>query len=180
MSTVATRLTVDQFLARPERGDVREELIEGEVIEVGRGGPLHEETKARFCQKLGHYFEHSKLPGVAFPETAYYLTEHYAPMPDISVVLSGKLDPQGTGRISAVPDLAIEVVSSESAVLLRKKVDLYLERGVRAVWVAYPELAIIDVYTNAGVKRLDATDSLEQPDLLPGFSVRVADLFTAS
>jgi Uma2 family endonuclease len=177
MGTVAARVTVDQFLGMPERGDVREELIDGEIIEMGRGGPLHEKVKAKFGRKLGAYFENNDLPGDVFQESTYYLTEHDSPMPDLSVVLSGELDAKGSGRISAVPDIAIEVVSSETAAFLQKKITLYLSAGVRAVWVAYPELAIIDVYSKAGVRRLNSTDTLEDPDLLPGFSVPVAALF---
>jgi Uma2 family endonuclease len=35
--------------------------------------------------------------------------------------------------------LAVEIVSSETAAFLERKITLYLETGSQAVWVAYPQ-----------------------------------------
>jgi Uma2 family endonuclease len=59
---------------------------------------------------------------------------------------------------------------------LRKKIQTYLNSGVKAVWVAYPELRLIDVYTAEGVRRLESGDVLTE-SILPGFSIPVADFF---
>jgi Uma2 family endonuclease len=60
------------------------------------------------------------------------------------------------------------------------KVWHYLERSVKMVWVADPEDRSVTVY-RAGVPavHLTATDMLDGADALPGFSVRVAELFAA-
>ena len=58
---------------------------------------------------------------------------HDAPMPDVSAVLQERLQPGHTGLIPICPDIAIEVVSSEPAKVLRAKVQLYLQHGTRAV-----------------------------------------------
>lgn len=99
------------------------------------------------------------------------------PKPDASVVLRTRWESGRTGLIPICPDIAIEVVSSEPAKLLRAKVQLYLQHGARAVWVAYPELRMIQVYTAAGVRELTGDELLEAPDLLPGFRVPAAAFF---
>ena len=109
--------------------------------------------------------------------TIFQLGPRDAPQPDLSVLLAGRLVPGRTGLIDIAPDLAVEVVSSESAAHLQKKVRLYLQHGAKAVWVAYPELRIVLAYDAAGVRELSGDDRLEAPDLLPGFSVPVAVFF---
>jgi Uma2 family endonuclease len=81
--------------------------------------------------------------GRTFTETTHQITDQDAPMPDVSVVLAGRLQAGRTGLIPFSPDLAIEVVSSEPAALLQAKIKLYLRHGTKAVWVAYPELGIV-------------------------------------
>jgi Uma2 family endonuclease len=43
--------------------------------------------------------------------------------------------------LRGAPDLAVEVVSSETAARLRTKIGLYLKNGSKAVWVVFPEAA---------------------------------------
>lgn len=74
--------------------------------------------------------------------------------------------------------MAIEVVSSESADCLESKIEDYLARGSRAVWVLYPEHRVMRVHDHTGSSRLLRTgDWLEDPELLPGFRVPVARFF---
>jgi len=176
MSAVATRITVEEFLALPEDETIRRELIGGEVIAMGRGGQPHEIVKSNFIQELGSYFKMNPV-GRVLSETSFQLGPHDSPMPDVSVILAGRLNPVHTGLIALCPDLAVEVVSSESAAVLQAKVKLYLNHGARAVWVAYPELRFIHVYDGSGVRELTGDQLLEAPELLPGFSVLVFTLF---
>lgn len=80
-----------------------------------------------------------------------------------------------------VPDLAIEIVSrSNSAAEIAAKLTEYLDAGVTAVWIVYPTESQIHTYHASDPSRfrvLRRTDVLEQPDLLPGFRLPLADLF---
>lgn len=176
MSAVATRVTVEEFLALPEDDTVRRELIGGEVITMSRAGQPHEIVKSNFIQKFGAYFELNPI-GRVLSETSFRLGPHDSPMPDVSVILAGRLNPAHTGLIPFCPDLAVEVVSSESAAVLQAKVKLYLGHGARAVWVAYPELRLFHVYDGAGVRELTGDQRLEASELLPGFSVPASVFF---
>ena len=50
--------------------------------------------------------------------------------------------------------------------------------GTSVVWVLDPESVTFNVYEKSGVFRtLTAADSIEAPELLPGFSMSVRALF---
>ena len=79
------------------------------------------------------------------------------------------------------PDLAVEVVSpTETAEEIREKVRDYLAAGTPLVWVIYPRAQEIVVHTSDGIARtLGVADTLGAPDVLPGFSCVVSELFAA-
>jgi Uma2 family endonuclease len=81
-------------------------------------------------------------------------------------------------RFECAPDLAVEVISpSETAAEIAHKVWQYLQAG-SAVWVVYPDDRTVHVFeTSKNARVLEADDLLEAPNLLPGFSVRVSELF---
>ncbi len=176
MSTAVSPITVEEFLALPEDQTVRRELIGGEAIEMAYAGQPHEIVKSNFFHKLGAFFDRNPI-GRVMGETAYRLTPHDCPMPDVSMILGNRFTPGHTGLIAFAPDLAIEVISSEPAAVLHAKIKLYLSHGVRAIWVAYPELRIIYVHDATGVRELSGEQRLEAPDLLSGFSEPVSAFF---
>ncbi len=176
MSAAAAPVTVEQFLGLPEDPAFRQELIGGEVITMARAGQPHETAKMNFTQQLAVYFHRNPI-GSVWTETGYRLGPHDAPQPDVSVILEGRLHEDNTGAIQICPDIAIEVVSSETAAFLRTKVKLYLQYGCRAVVVAYPDLRMIQIYTTGGVRELSGEEALEVRDILPGFSVPASAFF---
>lgn len=94
--------------------------------------------------------------------------------------LPGDRPPEGT--IDIAPDLAVDVVSpSGNARNLETKVAEYLEAGVRLVWVFYPDSSTVHVYRRgSAAARLGPADMLDGEDVLPGFSVPVAEVFDTS
>ena len=181
MST-ATLMTVDEFFELPEKEGVRQELsdgvlIEEEITELGRGNSRHEQVKANFTQILAVFAAEQRLWKV-FPESIFKL-RNSARIPDMSLVSKKRLipgDPDSYRR--GAPEIAIEVVSSESAAELETRIEQYFDAGSHYVWVAYPEQRVVRVYDRAGASRLLHEDLfLECPDLLPGFRVPVAEFF---
>ena len=56
----------------------------------------------------------------------------------------------------------------------------YLAAGTPLVWVIYPRTREVVVHTPDGLARtIGVAATLEAPDLLPGFSCTVAELFAA-
>jgi Uma2 family endonuclease len=80
---------------------------------------------------------------------------------------------------AVVPELAIEVISpSNSAQEVAVKVREYFQAGVQLVWVIYPVLNQVYVYTSASqVRILERQDELDGGNVLPGFRLPVAALF---
>jgi Uma2 family endonuclease len=79
-----------------------------------------------------------------------------------------------------VPNLVGEIVSpNDDAKELMDKLDDYFKCGVELVWVIYPELAMVYVYTSlTQVHGLTRNDVLEGGKVLQGFQLPLKDLFT--
>jgi len=169
-------LTVEEFLNVSEPKDQCLELLEGEIISVGRGAYEHELVKANISALLVVWAVSDKAE--VFVATTFQLDKHTSLMPDVSLLLASRLVPGTRGLIQGAPELAVEIVSSESASVLERKTSLYLAHGGKAVWAIYPEHRAVRVYDPNGFsRRLGADDVLEDPQLLPGFRTPVAAMF---
>ena len=101
--------------------------------------------------------------------------------PDVAFVSAERWPlerPLPTGDWDVVPDLAVEVVSPNDALYaVLEKIDEYFAAGVREVWVLTPPRREATVYTlDRNPRVVTAAESLETP-LLPGFAVKVGELF---
>lgn len=79
-----------------------------------------------------------------------------------------------------VPDLAIEVLSASNTPReMARKCAEYFQAGVRLVWLVDPSPRVVHVYRGpANFERLEATATLDGGDVLPGFALSLADLFS--
>src|ERR1019366_907299 len=131
MATANALLTVAEFLKLPEHEGERAELLQGEGVTVAAAGSPHQRFKARGARLLNVWLGQNPL-GEVFSETMYRLDEHSSLQPDVSVLLNERIRPGIEGLYPGAPDIAIEVMSSETAAYLQNKIDLYLEHGSRA------------------------------------------------
>ena len=78
------------------------------------------------------------------------------------------------------PDLAVEIVSTnDRATEINDKVQQYLAASVPLVWVVWPKTRTVTIYTpDESPRDLTTTDTIDGMDMLPGFSLPVAELFT--
>jgi Uma2 family endonuclease len=98
-------------------------------------------------------------------------------IPDCCLIAINRLSPEKHKYIQGAPELAIEVVSpSESAAYLRIKTNGYLSKGSRSVWIVFPEVRSVMVYTGDSVREFKGDEQITDP-LLPGFSTPVAAFF---
>ncbi len=81
---------------------------------------------------------------------------------------------------SIVPDSVAEVVHQQNTKIeLRMKRDEYFASGVRVIWEVDPKPRTITVYTpDGGFTVLEASQSLEGDDVLPGFHLDLSELFS--
>jgi Uma2 family endonuclease len=79
-----------------------------------------------------------------------------------------------------IPDLVVEVVSSSDRPLeVAEKVRMWLDAGVRLVWVVYPTRQIVEEHRpQQAPVTLTASDQLDGGDVVPGFTLPVARVFS--
>ncbi len=177
MGATTTLVTVQEFMEWPESEGQLMELIHGEVISMASGHAPHEVVKKNLTKILVLWLAQNSTAEL-FVETMYRIDELSALMPDLSVLFPGRIAPGATGFIQRAPELAIEVVSSESAARLEDKIELYLSHGSKSVWVAYPNKRVVRVFdVNGGATRFEQDQSLVDPAVLPGFSIPTSAIF---
>jgi len=172
-----TLLTLEQFEQLPDDG-MRHELDEGKLISMPPTFGLHGLIQSKVSRVLGNFSELHKL-GLVFVETGFRLSSDILRAPDVAFIKAERartLDLER--RFEVAPDLAIEVISpSETAADIAHKVGQFLRAGA-VVWVIYPKDRSVHVFESSKNARiLEVEDLLEAPALLPGFSIRVSELF---
>jgi len=181
--TTRTRLTAED-LWRMGEGEVRRELVDGEVIEMTPAGGIHGDVTGKVYRRLADHVDARGLGKVVVGDVGFVLSLASDPervrAPDVAFVSTRKL-PEGRlpqGFIPGAPDLAVEVLSpSENPVELQQKVRDYLEGGSRLVWVVAPRARTATVYRPDGSARLiREPESLDGEDVLPGLTIALADL----
>lgn len=159
----------------------RLELSEGILIEMPPAGSKH---GVIIFQLAGRIFNHIEIHDLGYgtgAETGFVLFrsadgKDTVRAPGIGFVAKVRL-PDGIpdGYIPFAPDLAVEVVSPNDD--LDWKITQCLKYGTRRVWVLYPKSRRLKVYTPQTVVSLEKNDILDGEDVLPGFRIKVADIF---
>lgn len=182
MVTTSRHITVAE-LERDGAPEGLWELINGELVEMPPAGGRHGRLGMRFGVRVGSYVEAHRLGHVYDAQTGFVISEDppTVRVPDVAFVRTERLPANfdDGGFLRVIPDLVIEVISpSDRAVEVLAKVVMWLEAGVRAVWVADPVAETITVYTSDAAPRvLRSGDILDGGEILPGFSVLVRDIF---
>lgn len=166
-------------------GDVRRELINGEVREMAPVGGVHGQITVTTCAWLiGHVRDHGGGQVVA-GDVGFVLNLPADPervrAPDVAFVSAQRL-PEGRlpeGFLVGAPDLAVEILSpTDNPVEIQQKVRDYLEGGARLVWIIAPQAKTVTVYRADGSARLlREQETLEGEDVLPGLTIPLAELF---
>ena len=174
-----TLLTVEEFLRLPDsvgNRDVRYELVEGELVTVSPGMLPHNLIRDAILTVL-RAFVMSRRLGTAVSEQAFHLFANTVRVPDVAFICTGR-PLASDAPIEGAPDLAVEVMSPTNTPReIDQRISDYFAAGCRRVWVVYPEDREVYVHGLAGVTRRRGDDLLEDAELLPGFSVKVSELF---
>ncbi len=182
MAEQRTLLTAEEFfwLYSHKEGDY--ELVRGEVIEMAPPGGIHGSTASNIVYFLQAYNRQHQI-GRVVVETGFCLQCRPDTVrgPDVAFVRQERVPPEGMPRayFQGPPDLAVEVVSpSDTAAELETKVYEYLNSGAQRVWVFYPDTRRVAVHRPDGTARWYTEEAtLEDPELLPGFSLAIREVF---
>jgi len=159
----------------------RSELVRGELIMMSPAGSRHGAVLARLTGRIVSFVDEHRLGTVFGAETGFQIQHDPDTVraPDVAFVRASRMpaDLPG-GFFPGPPDLAVEVVSpSDRASEVLAKVQDWLEAGSAAVWVVDPHTRRVSVYRSGEVVVLKESDALAGGDLLPGFSLPVAEIF---
>ena len=170
-----TLLTVEDFIRLPQR-DVWYELVEGELIPMSPGMLPHNRVRDTALVVLKAFVEGRKL-GIVVSEQCFHLFRNTVRIPDLAVIFSGR-DLASDTPIEGGPDLVVEVVSPTNTPReIDQRISDYFAAGCKRTWVLYPAYREVYIHGLGGVVRKQDDDILEDPELLPGFSVKVSALF---
>ncbi len=181
--SVKQLLTAEDLWEMPEVPGKRFELVNGELVEMPGTGGVHGLLVGVVYSLLRTFVRERNL-GVVFGDGTSYVLRHdpaLVRIPDVSFVARDRIPADGipVGFIPFAPDLAVEIVSPfDRPGEVQAKVGEYLAAGTRLVWVLWPRSRAVTVHAAGGTTReLGEADELDGGEVLPGFRVRVADLF---
>jgi len=181
--TTKTLLTVEDYLAFEEPPCTRAELSEGELIVTPSPNFFHQRMRDDINARMRAFAEGRKL-GSVISEMDFKLRGETVRRPDVAFITSNRLKGVDLKQVPLpfAPDLAIEVVSTnDRAADLMKKVTQYLSAGTKVVWLLYPDTRLAYRYLpgklEPEVRSANAGYPFDEPDLLPGFSFPLAEIF---
>ncbi len=182
MAEAKTLITAEQFFEM-SLPDVRAELVDGEVVLMSPPGFEHGDIALFLGSRLRQFADARGL-GRVVSEVGFVLRRNpdLVRAPDVAFISQEKLEALGRTRKfwPGAPDLAVEVLSPDDrpSEILRK-VGEYLEAGTRLVWVVSPESQTISAYRSLErVRVYGASDELSGEDVLPGFRLKVSEIFS--
>jgi Uma2 family endonuclease len=176
-----TRLyTVADVETSPPEGEW--ELIDGELVPVSPASWRSNTTTHRIGRIVGNYVDDHDLGAVTSAEGGFVLFPDRETLlaPDVGFVRKDRVPPEEEhDRFPRLaPNLAVEVLApSDRMASALGKVSMYLQAGVEIVWLVDPVKRTIIVFAgDENPVTLDDDATLDGGNVLPGFSIRVAEL----
>lgn len=176
-------ITADELWTMPEVPGKRFELINGEMVEVPGTNILHGLIVFWVARLIATFADERNLGLVTVDGSSYVIRRNpdTVRIPDVAFVSWQRMpEPLPLSTYWPIPpDLAVEVVSPDDrAIELHENARDYLEAGTRQVWILWPQLTSVTVHTLAGPGRdLGPNDELDGGEVLPGYRIRVGELF---
>lgn len=180
-------ISADRFqdlVDAPEYQDRVLELVEGVIIDMPKPKRIHGVVVARLTMKIANHVDANDLGEVASGDPGFVLERNEYGRDtvrglDIAFLSKSRdLGPPDFTWYELGPDLAVEVISpSNKTSDTHLKVMQLIEAGTRLVWLVYPESRTVVTHSADGAHTLRENDTLSGGDVLPGFELRVGDIF---
>ena len=180
-----TRMSAAEFLDLPEIDEYRWlELDDGELYFMPRPRRSHQFVSIRLATLLENHLNDLEVPpGEVYPELVIIISRDSGRIliPDVSIFLRPPGDDSDISAAGNIPDIVIEILSSDRNRDLVRKRQLYAEAGVQEYWIFDPvnDTALpLELQNGEYTERpmLTASDTLTT-SLLPGLAIPLADIF---
>jgi Uma2 family endonuclease len=173
---------LDKLPTELPSGPIDYELDNGRLIFVVPPGDTHGAVQVNIAAQLkvqgdlkGHGKVRTEVGVILWRKPDCVLT------PDVLFISkkSLPLEKSREGYLETIPNLVVEVRSkNDSLKYIQRKVQQYLKAGVDVVWIADAERKSVTAHSaTASLKVYGEGDNLKLPRLIPGFSMRVTDVF---
>ena len=173
-------MTAEELLELPDDG-MRHELVEGELRTMAPAGVGHGWVALAIGSRIFDHVERQGLGRAYGAETGFILRRgpDTVRAPDVAFVAVDRVPSAVRGFGELAPDLVVEVVSpSDRASEVAAKAAMWLDAGVRLVWVVDPQARLAAVHHPGGLVTVLREDgALDGEDVLPGFRLPLAPLF---
>lgn len=174
-------ITAEEFARFPDLGSC--ELVNGRIVHLSPARPIHGYYEGNVGIPLGNYARESGRGRVLFGETGLWTrrgpdTVRGADCVFISHERWARRNPQGF--LDVPPELVVEILSPDDRRgEVMEKVEEYIALGIDLVWIVDPEHRCVLAYRGSlfDVERFEEGDVLVDEEVLPGFSLPVAELF---
>ncbi len=183
MSVKQHQMTAEELWEMPEEPGKSFELVDGEVVGVSPTNARHGLIAGVVYDAFKHHARQHDLGLVLGDNVGYVLRRDpdHVRVPDVSFIAWDRAPRESEldRFIEGAPTLAVEIVSpNDRASDIYDRVQDFLAAGTRQVWVLWPSKRAVSVYRpNADTRELGPDAMLDGGEVLPGFSVRVGDLF---
>jgi Uma2 family endonuclease len=170
-------LTIDDFERLPDELALNHELEDGKLVDVSGNTLIHNRLRDAVISLLRDYVRTNGLGEIVSEQEFDFGGNAHGP--DISFFGPEKLRLcEAERRVQRfVPDLAIEIVSeNDSFKKLIKKADRYRKCGTKEAWIIDIDSRRAFLFSNERDANLDE-NQMFQSTLIPGFSIRLGDLF---
>lgn len=181
-------LVANDLLLLPDDGRMYE-LVEGRLVRMPPSSGADSYDALSLGASLLFHVRARNLGIVTGADGEYQLSGPGEPVtalaPDVGYVRAGRYPAKDSPEYQRIwnvaPDLAVEFASpNQYRPEMAEKARLYLQAGVRLVWVVWRRYRQVDVWrpgADEPAQTLGETDTLDGEDVVPGFTYPVANLF---
>lgn len=157
------------------------ELVDGAIIVMSPSGYESDEVALEVGRQLANWVKPRRLGRVTGSRAGFDVPAlGGVRAPDGSFVIAERLRRAPRSYAQLVPDLMVEVKSPiDSLETIQEKINRFLAQGARVGILVNPENETVEIYRlNQETVVLQSQDTLTVPDLLPGWEVPIAELWS--
>lgn len=158
------------------------ELVKGEIVQGMPRKHAHGFIESAIAAHLFNYLHGHKIGRVISGGVGVYTQSNPDTIRaiDIAFISNERYQQVQSNRfLDVAPELVVEIMSlANSQSKLHEKLAEYFAIAVKSVWIVDPQLAQVHVYRNMNdMTVLTREDTVTGGDILPGFTLALADIF---